>query len=61
MLPCTLATMGKSLMKQTGWPITIIAGGPRPASEGMIVTYMYVKWLISEFFLALTSSLTLFI
>jgi hypothetical protein len=51
MLPRTLATMGESLMKQTGWPITIIAGGPRPASEGMVVTYVYVKWFLSEFFL----------
>lgn len=43
MLPRTLATIGESLMMQTGWPITIIAGGPRPANEGTIVTYVYVK------------------
>ena len=43
MLPCTLATMGDSLMKRTGWCITIIAGGPRPASEGTIMTYVHIK------------------
>lgn len=42
MLPRTLATIGESLMTQTGWNITILAGGPMPDTDGMILTYLYV-------------------
>ena len=44
MLPRTLATIGKSLMKQTGWNISILAGGPMPDTDGTILTYLYVSF-----------------
>lgn len=50
MLPRTLATIGESLMKQTGWPITILAGGPMPDSDGMIMTFVYVNCLFNNIF-----------
>ena len=37
-LPCMLATIGKSIMEQTSWHVTIIAGGPCPDNDGMIMT-----------------------
>jgi hypothetical protein len=43
MLPRTLATVGESLIIQTGWPITILAGGPMPDKDGTIMTFLYVK------------------
>ena len=49
MLPRTLATIGDSLMRQTGWNITILAGGPTPASDGTILTYLYVKSCLFEY------------
>ena len=42
-LPRTLATMGESLMQQTGWYVTIMAGGPSPEHDGMILTYLLAK------------------
>ncbi|KDR77387.1 hypothetical protein GALMADRAFT_1326101 [Galerina marginata CBS 339.88] len=39
-LPHTLATIGSSIMEQTGWQITILAGGPAPDQDGMIMTYL---------------------
>ena len=39
-LPHTLATWGDSLMQQTGWNISILAGGPLPDKNGTIVTYL---------------------
>ena len=39
-LPRTLETMGASLMEQTGWHITILAGGPSPEHDGMIMTFL---------------------
>lgn len=39
-LPYTLSTIGKSLMAQTGWNITILAGGPSPSNQGAIMTYL---------------------
>ena len=30
-------------MKQTGWNISILAGGPCPDNSGMIMTYLFVK------------------
>ena len=44
MLPRTLATIGESLMTQTGWNITILAGGPMPDTDGTILTYLYVNF-----------------
>jgi hypothetical protein len=32
--------MGESLMQQTGWQISILAGGPLPENNGMIMTYL---------------------
>jgi hypothetical protein len=43
MLPRTLATIGESIMRQTGWNVSILAGGPTPDSGGMIMTYLFVK------------------
>ena len=40
MIPRTLTTIGECLMKQTGWCITILAGGPHPESDGKILTYL---------------------
>jgi hypothetical protein len=42
-IPRTLATIGESLMAQTGWHITILAGGPSPSNGGGIMTYLSVK------------------
>lgn len=39
-LPRTLAVMGESLMQQTGWQISILAGGPLPENGGKVVTYL---------------------
>ncbi|EDR04482.1 uncharacterized protein LACBIDRAFT_304605 [Laccaria bicolor S238N-H82] len=39
-LPRSLAAMGASLMEQTGWNITILAGGPSPEHDGMIVSFL---------------------
>jgi hypothetical protein len=50
MLPHTLATIGDSLMRQTGWNITILAGGPTPANDGAILTYLYVKSCLFEYY-----------
>ena len=44
MLPCTLTTIGESLMKLTGCNITILAGGPMPDTDGMILTYLYITF-----------------
>jgi hypothetical protein len=44
LLPRTLATIGESLVKQTGWNITILAGGPMPDTDGTILTYLYVSF-----------------
>jgi hypothetical protein len=48
MLPRTLATIGESLMKQTGWNITIVAGGPMPDSDGSIVTFLYMSFFLDR-------------
>jgi len=40
MLPRTLATIGESLMSQTGWNVSILMGGPTPDNEGTIMTYL---------------------
>lgn len=39
-LPRTLAVMGESILKQTGWHVTFIVGGPEPRRNGKIMTYM---------------------
>ena len=39
-LPRTLAVMGESFLKQTGWHVTLIVGGPEPRRNGKIMTYM---------------------
>ena len=39
-LPQSLAAMGASLMEQTGWNITILAGGPSPEHDGMIMSFL---------------------
>jgi hypothetical protein len=54
MLPRTLATIGESLMRQTGWNISILAGGPTPDNGGMIMTYLFVKLFSVYAFLLLT-------
>ena len=41
-------------MEQTGWHVTIMAGGPSPNSEGMVMTYLLVKLSIAQSFLKLT-------
>ena len=40
MLPRTLATIGDSLMSQTGWHVSILMGGPAPDNDGTIMTYL---------------------
>ena len=40
-LPYTLSTIGKSLMDQTGWNITILAGGPSPSNAGAIMSFLW--------------------
>ena len=47
MLPRTLATIGKSIKEQTGWHVTIMAGGPCPDNDGMIMSYLLVKFSIA--------------
>ena len=42
-LPRTLATIGESILEQTGWHVTIMAGGPCPDNDGMIMTYLSVN------------------
>jgi hypothetical protein len=32
--------MGESLIEQTGFQISILAGGPLPENGGMVVTYL---------------------
>ncbi|EDR03936.1 uncharacterized protein LACBIDRAFT_306627 [Laccaria bicolor S238N-H82] len=32
--------MGESILKQTGWHVTFIVGGPEPRQNGKIMTYM---------------------
>jgi len=39
-LPRTLATFGQSIMDQTGWHVTIMAGGPSPEDGGMIMSFL---------------------
>ncbi|KDR76585.1 hypothetical protein GALMADRAFT_66873 [Galerina marginata CBS 339.88] len=39
-LPRTLAVMGESIFKQTGWFVTFLVGGPAPRQNGKIMTYM---------------------
>jgi hypothetical protein len=46
MLPRTLDSIGEELMRQTGWNISILAGGP---SDGMIMSYLFVKFIFSPF------------
>lgn len=40
LLPRTLATIGESLMSQTGWNVSILMGGPHPENGGMNMSYM---------------------
>ena len=40
-LPQTFATFSDSIMKQTGWNVTIMAGGPSPENDGMIMTFLW--------------------
>ena len=54
MLPHTLATIGESIMEQTGWHVTIMAGGPTPDSDGMVMTYLLAKLCIAPSSLKLT-------
>jgi hypothetical protein len=37
-----MMTVGESIMKQTGWNVSIIVGGPMPREGGRIQTYMWV-------------------
>lgn len=53
-LPRTLATIGESIMEQTGWHVTIMAGGPCPDNDGMIMTYLLAKRSIAPNLLKLT-------
>ena len=39
-IPLTLATVGKSIIEQTGWNVTILVGGPAPDADGQIMTYL---------------------
>jgi hypothetical protein len=39
-LPRTLANFGESIRDQTGWHITIMAGGPSPEDGGMIMSFL---------------------
>ena len=39
-LPKTLATLGESIQRQTGWNISFLVGGPEPRQNGQIITYM---------------------
>lgn len=39
-LPRSLISIGRSIREQTGWCVTIIAGGPVPKNEGQIATLM---------------------
>jgi hypothetical protein len=43
LLPRTLETIGESISQKTGWYVTIIAGGPTPNSNGMIMTYLCIE------------------
>ena len=54
MLPRTLATIGKSIKEQTGWHVTIMAGRPCPDNDGMIMSYLLVKFSIAPSLLKLT-------
>ena len=53
-LPRTLATIGESIMEQTGWHVTIMVGGPCPDNDGTIMTYLYAKQFIAPTLLKLT-------
>ena len=57
-LPCMLATIGKSIMEQTSWHVTIMAGGPCPDNDGMIMTYLLAKLSIATILLILTKEPT---
>ena len=39
-LPCTLKVMGDNIMKQTGWNVTFLVGGPEPRQNGKIMMFM---------------------
>lgn len=39
-LPRTFAMFSDSIMKQTGWNVTIMAGGLSPENDGMIMTFL---------------------
>jgi hypothetical protein len=39
-LPRTLATIGESIMEQTGWSLSFLVSGPTPDQEGRIMTYL---------------------
>lgn len=40
-LPRTFATFSESIMTQTGWHVTIMAGGPSPENNGKIMTFLW--------------------
>jgi len=39
-LPRSLVSIGRSIREQTGWCVTIIAGGPVPTKDGQIASLM---------------------
>ena len=35
-----MATIGDSILQQTGWHVTVLCGGPAPDANGQIMTYL---------------------
>jgi hypothetical protein len=54
LLPRTLATIGDSILEKTGWHVTIMAGGPCPDNDGMIMTYLLATLSFAPKLLKLT-------
>ena len=41
-------TIGESIIKLTGWNVSILVGGPMPCEGGKITTYMFVIFLLQR-------------
>jgi hypothetical protein len=41
-------TVGESIVKQTGWNVSILVGGPMPRLGGELTTYMFVIFLLQR-------------
>ena len=43
--PLTFTKIMENIAKQTGWNVTIMAGGPHPNNKGKISTLVWVKFM----------------